>query len=300
MGQNVRILDLGEFFSTTDEGHAELKLVGRPQDDDLGAPGRTKEVSVFRRILETLSAVCLATSMAWAAQSPFIGEWKLDPSKTRMPDEMKVQSQGENKYAFDFGGGAETIVVDGSDQPGCCGTQLSVKPEAADTWIVERKKDGKLLLRGTWKLSKDQSTLTDYYREFEADGETHSMDYVYQRTGNSGSGFAADWQSIKETMNSPYQIEVKEFDGDGLSFTTTSEHQTESMKIDGKDYPNGGAGVTSSMRRVDERNLVKTVKANGKVIETDDIGLSADLKTLTITKHIPGHDKLILMVFERK
>lgn len=274
-------------------------MVGRPQDEDLGT-GRTTEVSVFRRILETLSAVCLATSMAWAAQSPFIGEWKLDPSKTRMPDEMKVQSQGENKYAFDFGGGAETIVVDGSDQPGCCGTQLSVKPEAADTWIVERKKDGKLLLRATWKLSKDQSTLTDYYREFEADGETHSMDYVYQRTGSSGSGFAADWQSIKETMNSPYQIEVKEFDGDGLSFTTPSEHQTESMKIDGKDYPNGGAGVTSSMRRVDERNLVKTVKANGKVIETDDIGLSADLKTLTITKHIPGHDKLILMVFERK
>ncbi len=242
--------------------------------------------------------------MAWATESPFIGEWKLDPSKTRMPDEMKVQSQGANKYAFDFGGGAETIVVDGSDQPGCCGTKLSVKPEAVDTWIVERKKDGRLLLRATWKLSKDQSTLTDYYREFEADGETHSMDYVYQRTGNSGSGFAADWQSIKETMNSPYLIEVKAFDGDGLSFITPSEHQTENVKSDGKDYPNGGpnsgAGVTSSMRRVDERNLVMTDKADGKVIETDEIGLSADRKTLTMTKHIPGHDKPIVMVFERK
>ena len=31
-------------------------------------------------------------------------------------------------------------------------------------------------------LLKDQSTLTDYYREFAADGETHSMDYVYERT----------------------------------------------------------------------------------------------------------------------
>lgn len=255
---------------------------------------------MFNRIIEILPVVCLATSMAWAAQSPFIGEWKLDPSRTRMPDEMKVQSQGANKYAFDFGGGAETIVVDGSDQPGCCGTQLSVKPEAADTWIVERKKDGKLLLRATWKLSKDQSTLTDYYREFEADGETHSMDYVYQRTGSGGSGFAADWQSIKETMNSPYLIEVKEFEGDGLSFTTPAEHQTESMKIDGKDYANGGSGITSSMRRVDDRNLVKTVKANGKVIETDELGLSADQKTLTITKHIPSNDKLIVMVFERK
>ena len=259
---------------------------------------------MFKRIFEILPAICLATGMAWAAKSPFIGEWKLDPSKTRMPDEMKVQSQGANKYAFDFGGGAETIVVDGSDQPGCCGTKLSVKPEAVDTWIVERKKDGRLLLRATWKLSKDQSTLTDYYREFEADGETHSMDYVYQRTGNDGSGFAADWQSIKETMNSPYLIEVKAFDGDGLSFITPSEHQTENVKFDGKDYPNempnAGPGVTSSMRRVDERNLEMTDKADGKVIETEQIGLSADRKTLTITKHIPRHDKPIVMVFERK
>jgi hypothetical protein len=51
---------------------------------------------------------------------------------------------------------------------------------------------------------------------------------------------------------------------------------------------------------VDERNLVMTDKADGKVIETDQIGLSADRKTLTITKHIPGHDKPIVMVFERR
>jgi hypothetical protein len=85
------------------------------------ASWKGKEVSMFKRILEILPAVCLATSMAWATESPFIGEWKLDPSKTRMPDEMKVQSQGANKYAFDFGGGAETIVVDGSDQRGAAG-----------------------------------------------------------------------------------------------------------------------------------------------------------------------------------
>ena len=57
---------------------------------------------MFKRILETLSAVCLATSMAWAAQSQFIGEWKLDPLKTRMPDEMKVQSQGGEQIRVRF------------------------------------------------------------------------------------------------------------------------------------------------------------------------------------------------------
>jgi hypothetical protein len=264
---------------------------------------RAKVACVFKRILETLPAVRLATGMARAAESPFIGELKLDPSKSRMLDEMKVQSKGGNKYAFDFGGGAETIMVDGSDQPGYGGTLLSVKAEAADAWIVERKKDGRLLLKTTWKLSNDGSTLTDYYREFESDGSTLSMDYVYQRTGG-GSGFAADWQSIKETMNSHFLMQVKEFQGDGLSFITPSEQETKNVKFDGKEYPNegpnAGRGASSSIRRVDERTLMITDKADGKVTETEEIELSADLKTLTITVHIAGRDKPNVMVFERK
>jgi hypothetical protein len=61
---------------------------------------------------------------------------------TRMPDEMKVESKGDNTYTFDFGVGAETIVANGTDQPGYGGTMLSVKAGARDTWIVERRKDG--------------------------------------------------------------------------------------------------------------------------------------------------------------
>ena len=270
-------------------------------------PRRAKEAYVFKQIVKILPAVCLAvclaTGTAWAAQSPFIGELKLDPAKTRMPDEMKVESKGGNKYAFDFGGGAETIVVDGSDQPGGYGgTLLSVKAEAPDTWIVERKKDGRLLLTATWKLSKDGRTLTDYFRGFESDGSMRSMDYVYQRTGG-GSGFAADWRSIKETMNSPFPLQVKAFQGDGLSFITPSLHATKNVKFDGKDYPNegpaGDRGASSSAQRVAERTLVITDKANGKVTDSKTIGLSADLKILTMTVHIPGSDKPNVMVFER-
>jgi hypothetical protein len=258
---------------------------------------------VFKQIIKILPAVCLAAGVARAAESPFIGEWKLDPSKSRMPDEMKIESEGGNKYAFDFGPGAEPIVVDGTDQPGYGGTLLSVSAEAPDTWIVERKKDGRLLIKATWKLSKDGSTVTDYFRGFESDGSTLSMDYVYQRTGG-GSGFAADWQSIKETMNSPFLIQVKEFQGDGLSFITPSQNKTRNVKFDGKDYPNEGPnarpGTSSSIRRVDKRTLVITDKTDGKVTDTEAIELSPDLKALTITVHAPGRDKPNVMVFERK
>jgi hypothetical protein len=247
-------------------------------------PIRAKEVRVLKRILEILPAVCLVTSMASSAQSPFIGQWNFDPSKSRTPDEMKVQSKGGNKYTFDFGGGVETIMADGTDQPGLQGTLLSAKQEAPDTWIVERKKDGRLMLRATWKLSGDGNRLTDYYREFESDGSTLSLDY--------------------ETRNTPLSMEVKAYEGDGLSFLTPAQHRPENMKFDGKDYPedgsNAGQGPAISARRVDEHNLVITHKYNGKVTGTEDVGLSADLKTLTITLHFAGRAKPDVMVYQRQ
>jgi hypothetical protein len=100
----------------------------------------------------------------------------------------------------------------------------------------------------SWKLSKDGSTLTDYYREFESDGSTLSLDYVYQRTGG-GSGFAADWRSIKEIRNSPpLLMQVKEFQGGGLSFITPSEQQTKNVKFDGKEYPSEGPNADRPLR----------------------------------------------------
>ena len=51
---------------------------------------------------------------------------------------------------------------------------------------------------------------------------------------------------------------------------------------------------------MDERNLVITHKYNGKVTATEEVGLSADLKTLTITLHFVGRDKPNIMVYQRQ
>lgn len=255
---------------------------------------------MLKRALKLLVFASMTASMAWAADNPFIGDWKLNSAMSRMPDEMKVESKGGNTYSFDFGGGAETIVVDGTDQPGGYGgTTLSVRADAPDTWIVERKKDGRLLLRGTWKLSQDGNTLTDFYRQFEQDGSTLSMDYVYQRNGG-GSGFAADWQSIKETMNSPFLLQVKAYEGDGLSFITPAEHETKNVKLDGKDYPIEGSARSLSVRQTDEHTLEMTEKRSGENVDTRKITVSPDGKTLTMTINLPGQTKPYVMVFDRQ
>jgi len=64
----------------------------------------------------------------------FVGDWKLNPSRSKLTDQMKVQSIAANKYAFDFGdGSAEVIAVNGTDQPGNFGTTLSVSIEGPDS-----------------------------------------------------------------------------------------------------------------------------------------------------------------------
>jgi hypothetical protein len=246
---------------------------------------------------------CLATAALAASNDPFLGEWKLNASKSKLIDVMKVESVAGNKYAFDFGGGsAETIAADGTDQPGLAGTTLSVAIEGPDSWKVVRKKDGRILLTAFWKLSKEGNTLKDDYTEFGPDGTSSNVKYVYQRTAGT-SGFAGTWEGSSETMNLAIALKVQPYEGDGLSFINDSG-ETKSVKFDGNDYPNTGpnvrAGSTSTARRVNEDTLEITGKFKGKITNTRQVQLSADRKTLTITVHVPGRREPDILVFERQ
>jgi hypothetical protein len=84
--------------------------------------------------LRLLLVAWLAAGALSAATDPFLGEWKLNPGKSKIIDVMKVESVGGNKYGFDFGAGsAEMIIADGTDQPGLSGTTLAVTIEAPDS-----------------------------------------------------------------------------------------------------------------------------------------------------------------------
>jgi len=260
---------------------------------------------MYKRTFQLLLVACLATGALWAANDPFVGNWKLNPSRSTLTDVMKVDSFGTNKYAFDFSGdgSAETIVVDGTDQTGNFGTTLSVTVEGPDTWKVVCKKDDRTLIAANWKLSKDGNTLTDNFTGVEPKGSTYNLIYVYKRTAG-GSGFAVTWVSTSETVNSVFVLQVRPYREDGLSFIDPSEEETTNVKFDGKDYPDLGpnvpAGAASSIRRVNERSLEMADKINGKIMDTQQIELSSDLKTLIMTVHTVGRSEPNILVFERQ
>lgn len=105
-------------------------------------------------------------------------------------------------------------------------------------------------------------------------------------------------------MNSTYVIEIKTFEENGLSFINAGGQVVQSLRFDGKDYPGSGpnapAGYVSSGHRINERSVERVDKINGKALSTQQIELTPDGKTLTMTVHVPGRDKPDLMVFDRE
>lgn len=256
-----------------------------------------------KRTVPLLLLAFLVVGTLWAADDPFIGQWKLNPSRSKIVDVMKVGSLGGNKYTFsDDGSGPETIVADGTDQPGISGTTFSFTVEGPDTWKVVRKKDGRVLLIAIWNLSGDGDTLKDDFTSFGQDGSPSNVKYVYKRTAGGGSGFAGTW--VSATVTSVEMLHVQPYETDGLSFLDDFQGLTTNVKFDGKDYPilgpNSVPGFVSSARRVNAFTLELTDKFKGSHVDTRNIELSPDLKILTMTVHTSESGEPNILVFERQ
>jgi hypothetical protein len=244
----------------------------------------------------------IVTTPLRAANGSFVGMWKLNPERSTLHDQMKVTPAGTNRYAFDFGGGAEFIVVNGTDQAGLEGSTLAVTAEGPRSWKVVRKKDGRTEISAIWTLSEDGNSLRDDFTGYPSNGTSFTIHYIYARNAGT-SGFAGTWDSTTEKAER-VEIEIQPYEGNGLSFTNRKEHSVKTMKFDGKDYPvkdpNAPAGAISSARRVDAGTLEFTEKRNGKVADTQHIQLSPDGNTLTMTIQPASGRKPNVLVFERE
>ncbi|HEV8408063.1 MAG TPA: hypothetical protein VGQ34_09020 [Sphingomicrobium sp.] len=245
---------------------------------------------MMKRILGLAFLACVAISAAAAASDPFVGDWKLNPSRSRLTDKMVVESAGGNKYTFDFGGGPETIVVDGTDQPTSLygGGTLAVGKEGA-TWKVVRKSGGQTIISAIWSVSADGNTLTDRYTGFNAAGRPYNLLYTYKRT-TPGAGFAGTWVSTSEkAVDFVLGIQLRPFQGDGLSIVDPSSQLMGDMDF-----------AAPLVRRLDAHTVeFLRKKAGGELSDFLRLELSPDLKSLTITPHAVAGVEQHVFAFDR-
>jgi hypothetical protein len=268
---------------------------------------------ILRRLQLLWVVPLLAAALPAAAAdsvSAFVGKWKLDPAHSQLVDQMKVEAAGANRYRFNFSGdNVETIVADGTDQPGLYGTTMAVTVQDGRHWKVVRRKNGRIEIVGLWELSADGKTLTDNFTGYHDNGSTTNLHYLYQRIARptadaEASPFVGTWESTTEDVNSTVETEVRAFQGDGLTFINAGGQVVQSLHFDGKDYPGSGGsappGYVSSGHRIGDRAVERVDKVNGKILYTQQIEVSPDGRVLTMTVHVPGREKPDVMVFDRE
>lgn len=246
-----------------------------------------------------MAAAALAASGLWTTNDPFVGTWKLDVSRSAIIDQMVVEAGGPNTYRFRFEGGpAETIVADGTDQPGLPGTTLAISAEGPRSLKVVRKQDGHIVISANWKISADGRTLFDAFRQVQADGSMASIDYVYRRTAGT-SGFAGAWESTTKPVGLKVELQIQPDGDERLSFA--SQGAVKHVIFDGRDHAAFGAtdGLMRSGLRQSARTLEYTESTRGKVEHTRTLGVSRDGGTLTMTIRTPGRKTPDVLVFQR-
>jgi hypothetical protein len=258
-------------------------------------------------LLATIAMVCVgAAPLSRADDQPFIGKWKLNLSKSKLADQMTIAPAGANRYTLTFAGvgDTETLVADGTDQPGALGSTISITIEAPGNWKIVRKQNGHVQLTADWKLSDDGKTLTDTFIGNQPNGSTSHIDLVYKRAEGSASnsGIPGTWETTQEKPDSAYEMEIRPYEGDGLSFII-SGGAANNVKFDGKEYPPAGAspatGSTTSARRLGDHSIELTKKLKGKIVETREMNVSPDLKTLTMTRHLVDQRLPNILIFDR-
>ena len=259
---------------------------------------------MLNRILSFILIICWTVSAFSAPNDLFVGKWKVNSSQSTLADQMTIQAVGENKYSLIFSGtgGTETVAADGTDQPGLNGSTLSITVEEPDAWKIVRKKEGRIILTARWKLSKDGKTLTDAFTAHRPDGSSSTINMVYRRAAGN-SGIPGTWETTDAKLDAVYELEIRPYDSDGLSFVSDSA-PPKNIKFDGKEHldPATGAspGVASLGHRIDERSLEFTNKIKGKIVQTRQMTLSPDLKTLTIVLHLADQRLPNTLVFDRE
>lgn len=258
--------------------------------------------------LATIAILCVgAALLSRADDQPFIGKWKLNLSKSKLADQMTIAPAGANRYTLTFAGvgDTETLVADGTDQPGVLGSTISITVEAPGNWKIVRKRGSRVQLTANWKLSDDGNTLTDTFIGNQPNGSTSRIDLVYKRAQGSASnsGIPGTWETTQEKPDSAYEMEIRPYEGDGLSFIISGGGPANNVKFDGKEYPPAGAspaaGSTTSARRLGDHSIELTKHLKGKIVETREMNVSPDLKTLTMTRHLVNQRLPNILIFDR-
>lgn len=235
----------------------------------------------MRNVRLALLFTLIAGTIAVAADTSYIGKWKVNSSKSQLTDIVTIEKLPSGEMRFEESGFTYTFKLDGKEYPTPDGGTATWKAAGADKWEVTDRANGKVSATITLSVSGD--TLSSMAMIPQKDGKEIMTTSTLKRM-SGGSGVVGKWQGTESDAGALW-LEVAPHGADGI--TLKAPNSLCAAKFDGKPYPMTGSGdgpkQTISFRKTGPASFETTTFLDGKPYFNDVCVISADGKVLTDT-----------------
>lgn len=249
--------------------------------------------------------IALIAGTAAAAEPPYLGKWKLNPSKSDFGEQTITYEQAEGgALNVNADGVTFTIKPDGKDYPTPWGSTASWQSIDPTTWKTTEKVQDKVTMDGTMKLSADDKTLTMDSKMFKADGGSSDNSMVFQRV-SGGPGLVGKWKAKIMSASAPGTLEIaRSKAAAGVLLRYPDQGGECEATFDGRDHPASGKlwpqGWTCSATKSGASSLVVRWKKDGKLMYASAFTPSADGKTLAELSGAAGTSEKAKIHYDRE
>jgi hypothetical protein len=236
------------------------------------------------------------TPTAAFAAGAFDGTWKLSPQHFQVSKQPVVLLLSGGEFSCKTCLVTSTMKADGTDQPmkgNPNADSESITVVDANTVTTVFKLGGKTVETVKSVVSADGKTFDRAEtNQFGAEPSYFTIRYI--RTADAPAGahlLSGTWRAQKLLSSSgPGDLVTYAITDDG--FTMSSNGQSYSAKFDDKTYPVKGDPTKTmvNLKKVSDTEVIETDSQLGKVVETLDLTVSADGKTIhAVDTTIHGH-----------
>jgi len=247
----------------------------------------------MKKLLLAFAVAAFAALPAFAAENPWVGNWKLDMSKSHFTGDTFTYSRAANGMMHFSDGSIESydFKVDGKPYHSWGNRTATWTADGDNAWSQVVEADGKTLATIHRSLSADGKTLSNTYTGTKPDGTSFNDTATYVRVSGT-KGLEGKWRSTKVSISAPDNFVISEPSPGTMRWELPSEKASVEGKADGSDLTINGPtlppGMTIAFKPEGRHKFSYVQKLNGKVQGYGTQTLAADGKSYTDVSWSPG------------
>jgi hypothetical protein len=240
------------------------------------------------KLMKVCATVLLLVPAAAFAASAFDGTWKFSADHIQLPKKPVLFLLQDGQFTCKSCRAPQAIKADGTDQ------KLTGDPEVdtlamtvvdANTVTAVSKLGGKTVSTRKIVIAADGKSLVDETTSlYGAEPQVYKERMTRIAAGPAGShAISGSWHESKLLAATGPGDLVKYGMTEG-GFTMSSNGQSYNAKFDDKQYLTMGdpAKTMVSLKKVSDTEVIETDSQGGKPVETEDMTISADGKTMHV------------------